>query len=159
MWIGVGKNVNANTKKAFSLVEFLVGLIILTLVSVALLNSIVFFLHKSLEKKVIYLTSKAVDSLYSYPEKVKYCYNHPTDACASFQNDINCMNSLKCNENYCSNNNKCIVCVPQEGKIFYYSFNASLVRNETTYEAYELNICWKLGNKEGIKKQIIYFAK
>jgi len=151
----------ANTKKAFSLVEFLVGLVILTLVSVALFNSIVFFMHKSLERKVVYLTSKASEELYSYPEKVRYCSNQTIDACYAFTNYPNCKNSLYCGNNtdYCQDNSKCVVCIPQEGKTFYYSFNASLVENGTNYEVYELNICWKLGNKEGIKKQIIYFAK
>jgi prepilin-type N-terminal cleavage/methylation domain-containing protein len=153
------RNVYANTKKAFSLMEFLVALLILTLISVALLNSIVFFLHKSLEKKVVYLTSKAVDNLYSYPKKVENCNSHPADACAAFQNNTDCKNSLSCNKSYCSDNNKCVVCVPQEGKIFYYSFNASLVENSTKYKAYKLNVCWKLGVKKGVKKKIIYFAK
>jgi len=152
--------VYANTKKAFSLVEFLVSLVILTFISVALLNSIVFFMHKSLEKKVVYLTSKAVDELRGLRKKVRYCSNQTIDACYAFTSYPNCKNSLYCNNtSYCRDDNKCLVCVPQEGKTFYYSFNASLIKNGTDYEAYELNICWKLGNKEGTKKQIIYFAK
>jgi prepilin-type N-terminal cleavage/methylation domain-containing protein len=150
------RDVNVSTKKAFSLVEFLVSLVILTIISVALLNSIVFFMHKSLERKVVYLTSKAIDELHSLKDKVKNCTS--ADACDAF-NDPDCENSLNCNSSYCTDSNKCVVCVPEGGKNFYYSFNASELENTDDYEAYKINICWKFGGSKGTKEEIIYFSK
>jgi prepilin-type N-terminal cleavage/methylation domain-containing protein len=138
----MARNVYANTKKAFSLIEFLVALAILTIISVALMNSIVFFTHKSIERKVVYLTSKVPEILKTEKNKLDNCSNR--DACASFNN--NCLNSLNC-----EHPDSCIVSVPENGKIYYYSINSTKIGDS---DIYKVNICAKIFGKE-IKKEVL----
>jgi len=136
------QNVYANTKKAFSLVEFLVALIILSLISVALMNGVVFFTHKSIEQKVVYLTSKVPEILKTDRDKLNNCTDR--DPCASFNND--CLNSLNC-----QHPDSCIVRIPENGKDYYFSISTFKIPDS---DIYKVTTCAKIFGKT-IKKEAL----
>ncbi len=135
------------SEKGFSLVEFLISLVILTLVGIALLNSIVFFLNKKLQTAIASHTADAAKNLVAYPEKLENCMG--VEACDAFD-DAACQSSISCDENYCTASDKCVVCYtnPENGKKFFYSFNSSLVESGTDYRIYKVKMCWKLNREQ-----------
>ena len=147
------QNASANTKRAFTLVEFLVALVILTLTGIALFNTVVFFIHQQVKKTIIVHTSDAVEQLKVYSEKLNNCNN--IGACASFSGD--CYSSISCNEDYCYDSNKCVICYtnPDNGKKIFYSFNASKIDNNT----YLVTLCWNFTGSKGFYNAVISLPK
>jgi len=145
-------------KKGFSLVEFLVSLVILTLVGIALFNSIVFFIHKKLITTLDSHIPDAAKNLITVPEKLKNCKN--VQACDAFS-DSSCTSSISCAENYCTNSSKCVICYtnPDNGRKLFYSFNASLINNGTDVDTYSVTICWKYGGQNNTKTLLISIPK
>ena len=143
----------ANTKKAFSLIEFLVALVILTLTGIALFNTVVFFIHQQVKKTIIVHAPDAAQQLKIYNEKLTHC--NSIDACASFSGD--CYSSIFCNENYCYDNNKCIICYtnPDNGRKIFYSFNASEIANST----YRVTLCWNFTGSRDFYNAVISLPK
>jgi len=130
--------------RGFSLVEFLVALVILTLVGIALFNSIVYFIHRNLIDTLDFHMPDAAQNLVIYSDKLNNCGGG--DACQAFDSD--CPSSIYCKKN-CTASDTCIVCYtnPDNGKKLYYSFNASLIKNTTTSKTYRVTLCWKYGGQ------------
>ena len=131
--------------RAFSLVEFLVALVILTLVGIALFNSIVYFIHRNLIDTLDFHMPDAAKNLVIYSDKLNHCGGG--DACQAFDGS-NCTSSIYCKKN-CTAPDTCIVCHtnPDNGKKLYYSFNAYLVENTTNSKTYRVTLCWKYGEQ------------
>jgi prepilin-type N-terminal cleavage/methylation domain-containing protein len=157
----------ANIKrKAFSLIEVLVALIILTIVGVALVNTVVLFLQLRLINSMDNHMVDAASNLASMPQKVKNC-TAISDPCAIF-NTTDCKSSVSCNQTYCTSNNTCVVCYtnPQNGKAFYYGFNASLISNSSTtplgsnstnsFDVYQVTLCRSYAGKTKEQTFIIH---
>ncbi|NPB05698.1 MAG: hypothetical protein GXO08_04905 [Aquificae bacterium] len=127
-------------------------MLILTLVAVALLNTIVFFMNQKLATAVASHAVDAAKTLVQMPKKLKKCSG--VSACSAF--NASCSSSIACDEKLCSDENACVVCYtnPSTGKKFYYSFNATLVGKGKDYLVYEVRLCWKL-NKEKVEKPVL----
>jgi prepilin-type N-terminal cleavage/methylation domain-containing protein len=140
------RTANVNTKKGFSLVEFLIALIILTLSAIALFNLVVLFIHNKVKTTIVSHAPDAARNLVLYPEKVKNC--NVADPCNGFST---CQSSIYCGSNVdvCSSNNTCITCYtnPDNGRKIYYSFNASNIGNGDN--TYKVILCWKYAGITG----------
>lgn len=150
----MGQAVSANTKKGFTIIEFLVSLVILTLTGVALLNTVVLFIHNQLQKTIIAHTIDAAMQLQIYSEKLGNCQDK--NACDAFK-DSECASSVSCNESYCSASDKCVVCYtnPDNGRKIFYSFNASQIEDGN----YFVTLCWEYAGKKGFYNAVISLPK
>jgi len=139
--------------RAFSLVEFLVALVILTLVGIALFNSVVYFIHRKLIDTLDFHMPAAAQNLIIYSDKLNNCGSG--DACQAFD-DSNCPSSIYCKKN-CTASDTCIVCYtyPDNGKKLYYSFNASLLESTSSRKIYKVTLCWKYGGHSNNQTTLI----
>jgi len=134
-------NVYAFIKKGFTLLEFLISLILVTLTAIALFNGVVLFLHQKVKKAIQIHTADAALNLVAYPDKLNNCLvsaGH-NDPCKELQNY--CESSIYCGvNNICEDVNKCVVCYinPDNGKKIYYGFIADNLTNNT----YKVTLCW-----------------
>lgn len=144
------RNVIVNSRKAFSLLEFLVSVIILTLTLVALFNAVVFFLNLKIRNTV---SSRAVDAsqeLLANPQKLENCIGK--DSCEELLSS--CTSSVYCSSpDVCTNLNSCIVCYtnPENGKKIYYGLSSFQLSNGT----YKVELCWIFGNSNGTYTTVI----
>ncbi len=144
------RNVIANSRKAFSLLEFLVSLIILTLALVALFNAVVFFLNQKVRNTISSRGADAALELLSNPQKLENCIG--TDPCSELL--TSCASSVYCSSSdVCSNPNSCIACYtnPENGKKIYYGLSSSQISNGT----YKVELCWIFGNYNGTYTTVI----
>ena len=144
----MGRLATAFTKRGFSLLEFLVALIILTLTGIALLNTVVFFLHRKVLETVKVHTADAALNLVAHSGKLSNCLKSAghTDPCAELTS--RCDSSVHCSTpNICSDNNTCVVCYtnPSNGRSIYYGF----IADNATPTSYEVTLCWDYAGMEG----------
>jgi len=150
----MGVNVGVNSKKSFSLVEFLVSLLILTLSLIALTNAVVFFMQWKLKNAIASHTADVALELINFKEKLNNCQG--VSALDFLQNATYCNSpsSVYCrDETLCEDNFTCIICYinPDTGKKIFYAFNATQLGNET----YRVNIYWLFGNYNGSYTTVI----
>ena len=138
------------------MVEFLVSLVILTLLGVALFNSVVFFIHRKLIDTLNTHIPDAAQNLIVYSGKLEKCTGG--DACQAF--DSNCPSSIYCKKD-CTSLDTCVICYtnPDNGKKIFYSFNASLLSNGTNVLLYKVNICWKYGGMNSKHTMVLSIPK
>ena len=145
------ENATAYTKKGFSIVEFLITLIILTLTAVALLNVVVLLLHHRVKQTVKDRAAEAALNLIAHPEKIQSCQSG--SACKHLL--AYCENSISCkNDDICYDNNSCIVCStnPHNGRHIFYGFNATEIEKNKTYS---VTLCCIYGQENGTYTTVI----
>ncbi len=146
-------------RKGFSLIEVLVALIILTLIGLALVNTVVLFLQIRLINNLDNHMVDAARNLASVPAKVENC-TALADPCSVFA-PPDCPSSVSCNQTYCSAD-KCVACYvnPRNGKTFFYGFNATLISNATatgtTFDVYRVTLCRNYAGKTKTKTFVIH---
>jgi len=133
-------NAIANFKKGFSIIEFLISIVILTIVGIALSNMVVLYIHQRVKSTIANHAPDAAEVLVNYPDKVKNCVGK--DPCNGFGGS--CTSSIYCSsDNVCTSSSDCIVCYtnPDSGKKIYYSFGASKIGSYNG--TYKVTLCWK----------------
>ena len=144
----------AFSKKGFTMLEFLVSLIILTLTAIALFNTVVFMLHYRVKQTIKTHVADAALNLVAYPGKLNNC-NHG-DPCQNLLD--NCPSSISCsNDDVCTDNNTCVICYtnPDNGRKIYYGFNATQLSEKT----YAVNLCWVYAGENGNYTTVISLPK
>ncbi len=144
----IRRNVFAFTKKGFTMLEFLISLILVTLTAIALFNGMVLLLHQKVKKTIQTHTADAAINLVAYPDKLNNCLESlgHNDPCVELKN--NCDSSIYCSDsNICEDVNKCVVCYtnPESGKKIYYGFVSDNLTNGT----YKVTLCWNYAGQEG----------
>jgi competence protein ComGC len=140
----------ANFKRAFSLMEFLVSLIILTIVLIALFNTVVFFLNQKVKSTIASRGADAALELITYPQKLDNCIDK--DPCEELSSL--CSSSVYCSdESVCEEPNSCVVCYtnPDNGKKIFYGLGTSRISNGT----YKVQLCWIFGGYNGTYTTVI----
>jgi prepilin-type N-terminal cleavage/methylation domain-containing protein len=153
------QNAFADSKKGFSIIELLVAIALLTIIAIALINTVVLYMQRRLVQTIDNHMVDAASNLVAYPDKVQYCTSH-SDPCSEFSRS-DCPSSISCNPNYCNASDVCIACYsnPQNGKKLFYSFNSSLLINSTNYLVYKVVICRKYANYTQNKTFVIHIHK
>lgn len=156
-------NIKKTSKQGFSIIEVFVSLIILAIIGLALVNTVILFLQLRLIKSIDNHMVDAAQNLAAVPDKVKSCTTN-SNPCAVF-GTADCASSVSCNRSYCSDNNTCVVCYvnPQNGKAFYYGFNATLISNGSTtginYDVYRVTLCRSYAGKTKEKTFTIHIRR
>jgi len=144
------ESANANFKKAFSLLEFLVALLILTLGLIALFNTLVFFLNQKLKSTIASRSADAALELVTYPQKLDNCIDKdPCDELLAL-----CPSSVYCSdESVCEDPNACVICYtnPDNGKKIFYGLGTSQISNGT----YKVQLCWIFGGYNGTYTSVV----
>lgn len=143
-------NASVNFKKGFSLIEFLISLVILTIVGIALSNMVVLYIHQKVKATIINHAADAAEELKNFPDKLKNCKGG--DACQGFSI---CQSSIYCYDTNVCTSNACIVCYtnPDNGKKIYYSFKSSEISGYNG--TYKVTLCWKYAGQSDTYTTVI----
>ncbi|GEM_PF-2342273 len=130
------KKIKKRSSKAFTMVEFLVALTLLTLIGIALLNAVVYFLKLKIKHSLTISSVKVVKEISADPNRVDSCLD--VDACQYFNGSTT---SLNFDESLCDpTTNPCAVCLNIGNKRVLYGFNATKLRDNI----YKITVCWNL---------------
>jgi len=132
-------------KKGFSLIEFLIALALISIVALALVNSVVFLLQQRVRESVKVHTTEAAQKLVYSPSKLENCVGK-SDPCGELLST--CKNSVDCADSaVCEDTNTCVVCYtnPSNGRKLFYGF----VADNITANTYKVTLCWIYGADRG----------